>query len=82
MDAEKKQTLPAIGRRVAYIEPGRELTGTVVAHYPAYTFRDADTGERIDYPAHVAVKVDTLPDWWPYTGTDVFTPSIDDIRKA
>ena len=79
--------LPAIGSRVKAIYgnatqfvPKRECTGTVVAHYRGFTYRDEETGELIEVSDHVGVKVDAKPDWWPYGETDRFAPGVENVE--
>ena len=82
------KTMPKIGTIVSYrsVVCGmvRECSGVVVAHYPGYgeKCRDDETGETWISPDHVGVKVDSIPEWWPYTYTDRFAPDIAELRKA
>lgn len=78
-------TLPPIGARVKYRHESkyiglRECTGEVVKHYPGYEYRDNETGEINVVPDHVSIRVDAIPDWWPYPDTDRFAPSIDEVE--
>ena len=77
------KTLPAIGARVLYTpERGshrkEKVTGTVLRLYPGYGEKNVDpeTGEEWITPDHVCMKVDKLPTWWAYEGTDLFAPAI------
>jgi len=82
------KTMPKIGTKVLYRSivcgKARECSGVVVAHYPGYgeECRDEETGETWISPDHVGVKVDSIPDWWAYPGTDRFAPDIAELRKA
>lgn len=82
------KTMPKIGTRVAYRSSVagrvRECSGVVVAHYPGYgeKCRDEETGETWISPDHAGVKVDVIPEWWPYPDTDRFAPDIAELRKA
>jgi hypothetical protein len=74
-----------IGSRVSYYTKTswgqvREATGTVVKHYPGYgeVHEDEETGERWVTPDHLSIKVDAIPPWWPYPGTDRFAPGCED----
>ena len=87
------KTLPPIGSRVVYnravsehLEP-RTCTGTVVAHYPS-DGRHWDPNEFCWYTScdRASVKVDTIPDWWPYRNrdgkpnTDLFAPDVAELE--
>lgn len=70
-----------IGDRVKYIGEWRimqGITGTVRRVYEGYWFADDDTGLAWT-PAHYSVQVDKIPEEWPYTGTDRFAPSGDEL---
>lgn len=83
------KALPAIGTRVIYrrrasehIE-ARTCTGVVEKIYRGGEWhKDPETGERYQMPDHAAVKVDAIPAWWPYPGTDRFAPSVDELQPA
>lgn len=80
-------TLPAIGSRVRYVDPDGARTpviGIVVKQYPSDGLLNTneETGEKWVSSHAVAVKVDELPAWWPYPGTDRFAPSIDTLETA
>jgi hypothetical protein len=67
--------MPEIGTRVRYrakfLGEVREVTGTVVKQWPkAPGLRRTDSA---------SVKVDAIPDWWPYPHTDRFAPDISDL---
>ena len=80
------ETIPEIGSRVTYFVESRarktSCTGVVVKHYPGHSGYDEEECESYEVPDCVAVKVDTLPEWWCYPDTDVFAPSIDEIEPA
>lgn len=82
------KTMPAIGTKVHYRASVagrvRECSGVVVAHYPGHgeKCRDPETGEMYVLPDHVAIKVDSIPAWWPYTDTDQFAPDIAELKAA
>lgn len=72
--------IPKIGQRVSYDGWLGPLTGTVKEIYP-----DFDAHTLTDTPFDpetwsVSMKVDELPDNWPYTGTDRLVPAIDEIE--
>lgn len=72
-----------IGTRVSH--PGNSVwgptTGTVTAQYWAGEQAiDNDTGKPYTVPHAVAVQVDKIPDGWPYPGTDLFAPDVDDLK--
>lgn len=81
---------PKIGERVAYVGglTVTACTGVVTAIYPTYYYDEDDngdaireTGTRPEREWHVAVKVDAIPDKWPYTGRDQFAPDVARLRK-
>lgn len=78
--------MPEIGTRVKYHRPAtqhieaRECTGTVMAHYRGGDkCEDKETGETWITSDHVGIKVDSIPEWWPYNGSDRFAPSIEEL---
>jgi len=76
------KTLPEIGSRVKYNGPlAANLIGTVVKQFPGGD-RCYDP-EEMDYyisPHSVSIKVDCIPENWPYPGTDQFAPDISEIE--
>ena len=73
------RTLPEIGARVRYSSKhgDREVTGVITAHYPGFSGRYADTGER--YTDAVCIRIDSVPEWWSYNG-DLFAPDISEVE--
>jgi hypothetical protein len=73
-----------IGSRVRYFSQGierREVTGTVVAHYPGGDkCVDEESGEHYITDDHVGVRVDAIPDWWAYGTHDRFAPIADELE--
>jgi len=63
-----------IGMRVLCSDPERcrEATGTIVAMYPKIPGGKAKPG----------VRVDEIPAWWPYKGTDRFAPDYSLLTEA
>jgi hypothetical protein len=82
------KTLPPIGAKVVYMPPATHsfwegpMTGTVVAHYPSdgELHRNEETGECWVSPDYIGMRVDKLPPFWPYNGTDRFAPEVADIE--
>jgi len=65
--------MPHIGDRVIYRSRrhgDRTVTGTVAAQYPEFPGGPPDAA---------GVRVDTIPDWWPYPDTDGFAPDIAEL---
>ena len=81
------KSLPAIGDRVRYSGRGDcgPYTGTVTDYYPTYVHRN---GFNTHIPVtdesmwHVQVRVETLPDPWPYPGTHTIAPQVADIEAS
>ena len=82
--------MPPIGTRVKYERKEtayltkRSCTGTVVKQYRGgYKNHNEETGEEWITPDAAVVKVDApLPAWWPYNGTDLFVPDVDEIEAV
>lgn len=88
---------PAIGIRVRYrkvwhkgetYQETREVTGTVMKHYPAYADKFDRAGNLVargdpkpERCWSVGVKVDSKPAWWPYPNTDRFAPDVKDLTE-
>ncbi len=74
------KTKPTIGQRVSYEGWLGPLTGTVVRIFPDFdehTLRD----NPFDPETWAAsVKVDELPENWPYIGSDRFAPDIAELQ--
>ena len=73
--------LPKIGAHVHYRSSrgDREITGIVTAHYPGFTDRHEDTGERYTVADSVCVRIDSTPEWWPYND-DLFAPDVSEVE--
>lgn len=70
-----------IGQRVRYEKSGgRSCTGVITKIYPGYRYSDAEGV--INVPTHYQVRVDSIPEWWPYVGNDVFTPAEADLTPC
>lgn len=82
------KAMPKIGTKVFYRsivgKNVRECSGVVVAQYPGYGEKnfDEETGETWISPDHAGIKIDSIPEWWPYPGTDRFAPDITELRKV
>lgn len=77
--------MPNIGARVLMtgrLHPERTVTGTVTKQYPSYghSWKDPETNERVYQEDGVCIKVDSIPSWWSYPGTDLIAPDITDIE--
>ena len=79
---------PKIGTRVQ-VEPGLThsgFIGTATKLYPQYRYDDIGdrpTDELLpESEWHVCVKVDRVPDRWPYPGTDLIAPPVSELRRA
>ncbi len=75
-------TMPAIGARVRFTradKPERTVTGTVTKQYHGYEARD-ENGNRYIQNDAVCIRVDALPEWWPYCDCQDFAPDIDEIE--
>ncbi len=75
-----------IGSRVTYRSEMpwgevREVSGTVVKHYPGYLHTDEETGDTYRVPDHVSVRVDSKPKWWAYGDRDRFAPRADELLR-
>lgn len=58
-----------------------EVTGTVVEqYYGGERCFDEEAREYYISPHSVAVKVDHIPDGWPYPDTDIFAPDVDKLE--
>jgi hypothetical protein len=73
---------PEIGTRV-WVPPSLisgAYRGTVTAIYPTYEYDEIAQRETDkilpEWEWHVAVKVDVIPDRWPYPGTDLIAPEV------
>lgn len=78
------KTLPKLGAKVKYRRLNswgelREVTGRVVARFPGERYWDEEAQQYRRTPDHVSVKVDAVPCWWPYPGTDLFAPSVEEL---
>jgi len=70
-----------IGDRVKYVgdwDTMRDVTGTVVKTYAPH--REVDENGEPYISHHAVVKVDRLPENWPYDGNDKFAPSVTDLQ--
>lgn len=83
---------PKVGERVRFHDPerGEPVTGEVLRIYPKRTYLEADddpawddpdflpteTGYRPEQEWQVSMRVDAIPAWWPYAGTDRFAPDV------
>jgi hypothetical protein len=76
---------PRIGQRVRYCShelveyegAPRIVTGTVMAIYESW-----DEALRLEPETEwsAAVKVDEIPTWWAYPGTDRFAPQVSELK--
>jgi len=76
------KTMPDIGTRVRFTredKPERTVTGTVVTQYPGESFHV--DGKKVETDDAAEIKVDSIPDWWPYTDQDSFCPSIQELEE-
>ena len=76
------KTMPDIGTRVRFTredKPENTITGTVVTHYPSESFHVA--GKKVTTNDSAEIKVDSIPDWWPYPDADTFCPDIHELEE-